>query len=101
MKENFNKQLLYGTLLGVITPILFLPVLVYFLSLSKGTDFDVVWSQISTNNMNTSKYLSLSMIVNLIWFYYFLNKEQYHLTRGIILGMICFAPYMVYIYFFQ
>jgi hypothetical protein len=101
MKENFNKQLLYGTLLGVITPILFLPVLVYFLSLSKGMDFDVVWSQISTNNMNTSKYLSLSMIVNLIWFYYFLNKEQYHLTRGIILGMICFAPYMVYIYFFQ
>ena len=101
MKENFNKQLLYGTLLGVITPILFLPVLVYFLSLSKGTDFDVVWSQISTNNMNTSKYLSLSMIVNLIWFYFFLNKEQYHLTRGIILGMICFAPYMVYIYFFQ
>ena len=101
MKENFNKQLLYGTLLGVITPILVLPVLVYFLSLSKGMDFDVVWSQISTNNMNTSKYLSLSMIVNLIWFYYFLNKEQYHLTRGIILGMICFAPYMVYIYFFQ
>ena len=101
MKENFNKQLLYGALLGVITPILFLPVLVYFLSLSKGMDFDVVWSQISTNNMNTSKYLSLSMIVNLIWFYYFLNKEQYHLTRGIILGMICFAPYMVYIYFFQ
>lgn len=101
MKENFNKQLLYGTLLGVITPILFLPLLVYFLSLSKGMDFDVVWSQISTNNMNTSKYLSLSMIVNLIWFYYFLNKEQYHLTRGIILGMICFAPYMVYIYFFQ
>ena len=101
MKENFNKQLLYGTLLGVITPILFLPVLVYFLSLSKGMDFDVVWSQISTNNMNTSKYLSLSMIINLIWFYYFLNKEQYHLTRGIILGMICFAPYMVYIYFFQ
>ena len=101
MKENFNKQLLYVTLLGVITPILFLPVLVYFLSLSKGMDFDVVWGQISTNNMNTSKYLSLSMIVNLIWFYYFLNKEQYHLTRGIILGMICFAPYMVYIYFFQ
>ena len=101
MKENFNKQLLYGTFLGVITPILFLPVLVYFLSLSKGMDFDVVWSQISTNNMNTSKYLSLSMIVNLIWFYYFLNKEQYHLTRGIILGMICFAPYMVYIYYFQ
>jgi len=101
MKENFNKKLLYGTLLGVCTPILFLPVLVYFLSLSKGMDFGVVWSQISNNNMNTSKYLSLSMIVNLLWFYYFLNREQYHLTRGIILGMICFAPYMVYIYFFQ
>lgn len=101
MKENFNRKLLYGTLLGVLTPILFLPFLVYFLSLSKGMDFEVAWSQISNNNMNTSKYLSLSMIVNLLWFYYFLNREQYHLTRGIILGMFCFAPYMVYIYFFQ
>ncbi|OUT70455.1 MAG: hypothetical protein CBB76_05970 [Crocinitomicaceae bacterium TMED16] len=101
MKENFNKQLLLGTLIGILTPILFLPVLILFLSLSKGIDFEVIWSQISSNNMNTSKYLSLAMIVNLLWFYYFLNKEQYHLTRGIILGMICFAPYMVYIYFFQ
>jgi len=101
MKENFNKQLLIGTLIGILTPILFLPVLIFFLSLSKGIDFEVIWSQISNNNMNTSKYLSLAMIVNLLWFYYFLNKEQYHLTRGIILGMICFAPYMVYIYFFQ
>ena len=101
MKENFNKQLLIGTLIGILTPILFLPVLIFFLSLSKGIDFEVIWSQISNNNMNTSKYLSLAMIVNLLWFYYFLNKERYHLSRGIILGMICFAPYMVYIYFFQ
>ena len=101
MKENFNKHLLIGTLIGILTPILFLPVLIFFLSLSKGIDFEVIWSQISNNNMNTSKYLSLAMIVNLLWFYYFLNKERYHLTRGIILGMICFAPYMVYIYFFQ
>ena len=101
MKENFNKQLLIGTLIGILTPILFLPILIFFLSLSKGIDFEVIWSQISNNNMNTSKYLSLAMILNLLWFYYFLNKEQYHLTRGIILGMICFAPYMVYIYFFQ
>tara|TARA_B100001057_G_scaffold376489_2_gene381656 strand:- start:5959 stop:6264 length:306 start_codon:yes stop_codon:yes gene_type:complete len=101
MKENFNRQLLFGTLIGILTPILFLPILVYFLSLSKDMEFGVVWSQISDNNVNTSKYLSLSIIVNLLWFYYFLNKEQYHLTRGIILGMICFAPYMVYTYFFQ
>ena len=101
MKENFNKELLIGTLIGILTPILFMPILIFFLSLSKGIDFEVIWSQISNNNMNTSKYLSLAMIVNLLWFYYFLNKEQYHLTRGIILGMICFAPYMVYIYFFQ
>lgn len=101
MKENFNKHLLFGTLIGILTPILFLPVLIYFLCLSKGMDFELVWSQVSSHNMNTSKYLSLSMIVNLFWFYYFLNKEQYHFTRGIILGMICFAPYMVYIYFFQ
>jgi|TARA_B110000305_G_scaffold126314_1_gene141531 hypothetical protein len=101
MKENFNKELLLGTLIGIITPILFLPVLIYCLSLSNGLTFDIVWTQISNNNMNTSKYLSLAMIVNLLWFYFFLNKEKYHHTRGIILGMLCFAPYMIYIYFIQ
>ena len=80
MKENFNKELLLGTLIGIITPILFLPVLIYCLSLSNGLTFDIVWTQISNNNMNTSKYLSLAMIVNLLWFYFFLNKEKYHHT---------------------
>lgn len=101
MKENFNKKLLLGTIIGVLTPILVLPLLIYLLSMSKGIGFDIVWEQILNNNMNTSKYLSLSMIVNLLWFYYFLNREMYHYTRGVILGMICFAPYMIYIYFIQ
>ncbi|MEJ6686601.1 MAG: hypothetical protein QNK70_04920 [Crocinitomicaceae bacterium] len=101
MKENFNKELLFGTLIGILTPILFLPILIYFLSLSKGLNFEVIWSQISSHNINTSKYLSLAMIVNLLWFYFFLNREKYHYTRGIILGMLCFGPYMIYIYFIQ
>ena len=101
MNENFNKYLLLGTLIGVVTPILFLPILIYLLSISQGLSFDMVWEPILNNNMNTSKYLSLAMITNLIWFYYFLNREMYHHTRGVILGMICFAPYMIYIYFIQ
>ncbi|MBM3160097.1 MAG: hypothetical protein FJZ66_02085 [Bacteroidetes bacterium] len=45
-----------------------------------------------------SKHLSLGLISNLIWFYYFLNREKYLITRGLILGMLVYAPFMVYIF---
>ena len=57
MKENFNKKLLFGTIIGVVTPILVLPLLIYLLSMSKGIGFDIVWEQILNNNMNTKDLL--------------------------------------------
>jgi hypothetical protein len=44
-----------------------------------------------------SRYLSLGLIGNLAWFYFFLNREQYFHTRGIIFGMLLYAPYMIYV----
>jgi hypothetical protein len=31
------------------------------------------------------------------WFYFFLNRERYFHTRGIIFGMLLYAPYMIYV----
>ena len=101
MKASLNKELLFGVIIGVISPILFLPLLIYIMSISDGYSFSVLWEQLLSNSMDSSKYISLALISNLLWFYFFLNREKYYHTRGIILGMICYAPYMIYIYYFQ
>ena len=101
MKAILNKGFLVGLLVGIINPLLFLPLLVYGMSINDGYSFNVLWDQILENTMDTSKYVSLALISNLLWFYYFLNRERYYHTRGIILGMICYTPYMIYIYYFQ
>lgn len=100
MKGIVNKELILGLIIGVISPLLFLPLIIYAMSVNDGYSFTVLWDQFLSNSMNSSKYLSLALISNLLWFYFFLNKEKYYQTRGIILGMICYAPYMVYIYYF-
>ena len=101
MRFNFNREFLIGLLIGLLSPILFLPLLLFLMSISNVDDFSYLWDQLLENDTNTSRYLSLALISNLIWFYYFLNKEKYYQARGIIMGMMCFAPYMIYIYFIR
>ena len=101
MSSNLNPQFFIGLFIGVVSPLVFLPIMLYFMSVYDGYSFSTLWNQFMANNMNSSKYLSLALIGNLFWFYLFLNREKYYYTRGIIMGMLFYAPYMVYIYYFQ
>lgn len=101
MSSNLNSQFFIGLLIGIASPLVVLPIMLYFMSVYDGYSFSTLWNQFMANNMNSSKYLSLALIGNLFWFYLFLNKEKYYHTRGIIMGMLLYAPYMVYIYYFQ
>lgn len=101
MSSNLNSQFFIGLLIGIASPLVVLPIMLYFMSVYDGYSFSALWNQFMANNMNSSKYLSLALIGNLFWFYLFLNKEKYYHTRGIIMGMLLYAPYMVYIYYFQ
>ena len=82
-----------GLLIGIAFPVLGIIVL-YFLWSTSGTFGDYLHSFVSFNNayeMNkASKVLSLSMIANLIPFYFFLNKKQYLAVRGILISMVLF-----------
>ncbi|MDO7613500.1 MAG: hypothetical protein MUQ75_04615, partial [Crocinitomicaceae bacterium] len=98
---NLNSQFFVGLFIGIISPLFFLPIMLYLISVYDGYSFSILWNQFLENNIDSSKYLSLALIGNLIWFYLFLNKEKYYHTRGIIMGMLFYAPYMVYIYYFQ
>jgi hypothetical protein len=81
----------------VLTPIVFLPIIVFVLSQSNRTEFSYLWQQVVDSAEYQSRYLSLGLIPNLAWFYLFLNREKYAYTRGIIFGMLLYAPFMVYV----
>jgi hypothetical protein len=95
--KKITKEHVLGFLIGVLSPIMFLPIIVFILSQSRHTEFSYLWSQVNDSVEYFSRYLSLGLIPNLLWFYLFLNKEKYAYTRGIIFGMLIYAPFMVYV----
>jgi ABC-type sulfate transport system permease component len=97
MKLHRNREISLGLLIGFTSPIVFLPIVLLIMSISSGAGFEYFWSQLKNYSEFQSKYLSLAMISNLIWFYIFLNREKYEYTKGIIIGLLLYAPYMIYI----
>ena len=95
--KKITKEHVLGFFIGVLSPIVFLPVIVFVLSQSRQTEFSYLWSQVNDSMEYMSRYLSLGLIPNLLWFYLFLNKEKYAYTRGSIFGMLIYAPFMVYV----
>lgn len=97
MKKNLNASFFTGLAIGVFSPLVLLPIIVFILSQSYGQSFSYLWNQTLSFPEFMSRYLSLSLIGNLGWFYFFLNRERYFHTRGIIFGMLLYAPYMIYV----
>lgn len=97
MKQNLNKSFYQGLAIGTMSPLLCLPIIVFILSQSYGQSFGSLWEQTLEYPKFLSRYLSLGLIGNLAWFYLFLNREKYFHTRGIVFGMLLYAPFMVYV----
>lgn len=100
MKIKIKKTHVIGWVIGLFSPIVFLPIVLLILSFIKHVSFVYMWEQFTTFSEYTSKYFSLALISNLLWFYVFLNRENYEIVRGIIFAMICFIPYMLYVNLF-
>lgn len=98
---RITKKHIIGYCLGIITPILSLPLVLLVLTFAFDYEFKFFWNQFVNYPEFTSKYLSLSCIPNLILFYYFLNREQYQITRGIILATMSIVPYAIYVNLIQ
>ncbi len=87
-------------LLGVITPLFFVPIVLLILSWTQAYEFSYLWHKFSFNDPYRIKILTISIISNLIWFYFFLNRERWEYGRGIIFGSLVYAPYVIYVKFF-
>lgn len=89
-----------GVLLGVITPIIVVPLVVLIMSWIQSYYFEQLWDKFVLNTPFRIKTMTISIISNLAWFYFFLNRERYNVARGIIIGSLLFAPYIIYVKFF-
>lgn len=88
----------FGLLVGLLFPVVGI-FLLYFVwagssSLSNYLHMFVAFDSPSQMNV-ASKALSLSMITNLIPFYFFLNRKQYMTVRGILISMVLIGVLIV------
>lgn len=99
MKKRFswNARVTVGTVIGVVSPLIIVPITMLVIAWAQNFYFSVLWSKFFSDLAVMSKFLSLSIIPNLVWFYFFLNKERYDLARGIIIGSALHLPFILYV----
>ena len=99
--RKWSKGHTFGMLLGIVTPLLVVPILLLALSYIQDYDFSFLWRKFTLNSPYLVQMITISIIANLIWFYYIINRSKWDHGMGIILGAIALAPYIVYVKFFQ
>jgi hypothetical protein len=97
--RKWNLAHTKGLLVGLISPFVFIPIVIFIMAWLQNYSFDTIWYKFTNGVVFRGKYLSISCISNLLWFYMSLNREKYNFAMGVILGTICYLPYILYINF--
>ena len=97
---TWTKEHTKGLMLGLITPIVVVPLVLFIISVTQNYMYSQLWHKFNLNNPYQIKIITLSIIANLGWFYLFLNKDRFNFARGIIIATMLYAPYIIYIKFF-
>ncbi|MDG1859081.1 MAG: hypothetical protein P8I94_08260 [Emcibacteraceae bacterium] len=98
--KNWNRSHTLGLIIGIILPILIVPLVILILSWAQNFYYEQLWYRFMNNNSTMSKMLTLAVLANLGLFYIYLNKEKYQFALGVILGTVCYLPLIVYFVFF-
>lgn len=97
--KKWTKENTLGWIIGFISPLIFIPIVIALLAWAQNYPFSQLWGKFSAMDLVRSKVISLAIISNLIWFYLLLNRSKYEMARGVIIGSICFLPYILYLNF--
>lgn len=100
MFKNWSMKRTFGLLIGLLSPIVFIPIILGLQAWLQNFMFAQLWYKFTHSDAVQAKFLSISIISNLIWFYLFLNKEKWELAMGVIVGTIAYLPYIVYLLYF-
>ena len=94
-----KKEVFTGLFIGLFGNIIGICIVAFIISLFKGVAFSWVLD-LYKNNGNLWMLICLGAIVNLVFFYYFLQKEKYYRARGILSATFIAAITSYIIYFF-
>jgi hypothetical protein len=97
--KNWTKNHTYGLMIGIISPLIFIPLVILMLSWIENFQFSQLMSKFMDASIVRSKIISIAIISNLIWFYLSLNREKWGLAMGIIVATMLFLPYILYVNF--
>ena len=97
--RNWTKNHTYGLIIGIISPLIFIPLVILMLSWIENFQFSQLLSKFMDASIVRSKIISIAIISNLIWFYLSLNREKWGLAMGIIVATMLFLPYILYVNF--
>jgi hypothetical protein len=97
---RITRKHYFGFLIGVLLPIISIPVILGLWTVLANFYWSQVWSQFSMGGDSQAKFMSLSLFSNLLVFYAFINRDNYEIGRGIIFGTMAYAPYFIYVYYF-
>lgn len=97
--RNWNKAHTYGLLLGLITPLLFIPIVLFIRAQIDDYNFTGLWNQMTYSKDARGINISLAAIANLVWFHLFMRREKYPLGMGVILATFVYLLYIVYLKF--
>jgi hypothetical protein len=99
--RKWSKAHSLGFTVGIISPLVFTPVVIFILSKLQSYSFSYLWHQFTVINVVQSKMISLAILSNLAWFYLSLNKTNYNFSMGILIGSIAYIPYVLYNNYFS
>lgn len=97
--RNWTKAHTKGLIIGLLSPLIFIPIVMLLLAWMQNFHFSQLWHKFEYDQMIRSKIISIAIISNLLWFYLSINKDKYGLGMGIIIATICYLPYILYVNF--
>jgi hypothetical protein len=92
-----RNEIKFGIALGMLLPSLLFGII--FLMLSGGHNIQEAWGSM-VHDQALMKVIALCCVVNLGLFYFFLNRNLYESTRGVILGTLMYGILGAIIIFF-
>lgn len=97
-KHRFNQRWV-GFITGAIGPLFGLLLVFVFYMVVENFTFNRLWHEFMSTPDQKSRFLSLSVLVNLAIFYLFLRKDFNSSAMGVVLGTMLYIPVILYLKF--
>lgn len=94
--RHWSKYHTYGLIIGILSPLIFIPIVMGIYSVIDGTPFDSLWTKFKFLFDTRSKFISLACISNLIWFHLSTRKQNFEQAMGIILATFLYLFLILY-----